>query len=735
MILVELQDIVSVLALMKRETNKTSIQRLQDIFRKMSTLWEMVSEHLNERKHQIDVNEFALIQQIFFRYYNPFYFYTRNPQEYLLDMLSRADNPNIDYLTSWFNHFLCDSRPNWIDYRALLQQWTHCFRHDRSISSKILQQIDMFIDQWINVVPEDVQHTNYFVEHMVNQCFQQSKRDRISVSQMIIELLRDDLHSVQNEKFIEIFTKTFERETLRYPDELLNNLSNSKNPLHDLLIFDKEPGKSNLLVKSLLRLITSSITLTSLGVITDAFYDPSSDTLTYAALFNPSLQALPIHQEILKHLQKQWEIWQNGVRPDEISIWSKFNQRQKIVTQKIWSVVIGTSEEHQLDALFDTNYREMQNKLAVSEKVVTCLNVYCTKACDKDECNAVLGTWHNTFQSSTVRSIQMPRKLEELLPYAERLNPYSNVSNWCAFLQTHRYDYSERKSCLEILHQTYSLFKRFLGKIDEAYTSRQKIPLEELLKLFPHIREAENDLHLLQIHLNPEVRNDLLAVFSFSKHHGRISHLCQGLIKLSSHFSATINRSFYERMRSVDTKTSIQIWIELYQQYRNELETRFLDKVLIFISYYSSSADLFEFLHILTDDDISSLKEASNDRGETSTDAETIFDFGNIKSFMDRTYDMIKDKQLRSILSIDLVIQCFEQAWKQEQTVDLLKCLESSSLSLTSIKHTHLTLNNKEQSKRRRISDILQQSTVIFVRVELHEVSFDVNVQLPIARR
>jgi hypothetical protein len=251
----------------------------------------------------------------------------------------------------------------------------------------------------------------------------------------ILELLGDDLHSVQDPNFIEAFTKKFEREQLEYSQDLLKDLRNPKNPLMYLLNHDKEEKKTNLLVKNAIRVITSSIKVDSVDVISDAFYNPSSDTLTYAALFNESLKSLPIHQETMKYLNQQWETWENGVLPQEIAVWSKFNQRQKTVTHKIWSMVTETLGEHQLDALFDANYRDMQRKSEMNDKVVICLKRYCERARDYDIYNEILRVWYHRFQSNTVGSIEMPEKLQELLPYAEKLNPYSDVRSWRAFLQ------------------------------------------------------------------------------------------------------------------------------------------------------------------------------------------------------------------------------------------------------------------------------------------------------------
>jgi hypothetical protein len=161
----------------KNDQNKIVIQRLQKILQDRQLLWDMISCHLEERKHHIGIDEFWLVRNIFLRYYNPFYLYNINPQDYFFCMLTRRDDHNMEYFVAWFKFFLCESRPIWMNYDVLLQQWTNGFLHDQNMFSEIIRQIDMMIEMWKNVAPDDSQQTNSFVQHMVDQCFQQSKND------------------------------------------------------------------------------------------------------------------------------------------------------------------------------------------------------------------------------------------------------------------------------------------------------------------------------------------------------------------------------------------------------------------------------------------------------------------------------------------------------------------------------------------------------------------------------
>jgi hypothetical protein len=159
------------------DKNKIAVQRLQQILQDRHLLWDTIFHHLEERKYDIGIDEFPLIRNIFLRCYNPFYCYNINPSDYFCCMLSRRDDHNMEYFIAWFKMFLCESRPNWMNYHVLLQKWTNCFLDDQKMFSEIIRQIDMLIELWKNVAPNDIQHRNDFVQHMVNQCSHQSKND------------------------------------------------------------------------------------------------------------------------------------------------------------------------------------------------------------------------------------------------------------------------------------------------------------------------------------------------------------------------------------------------------------------------------------------------------------------------------------------------------------------------------------------------------------------------------
>ena len=292
---------------------------------------------------------------------------------------------------------------------------------------------------------------------------------------------------------------------------------------------------------------------------------------------------------------------------------------------------------------------------------------------------------------------------------------------------------STKSTCVHILQQTLQILEQYHKILQRICATRQTISIEYVVRLFPEIQQAANDLESLRPLLDLAALPQLLSIVSFWKDRSRIHDICTGLMTLNARFPTTSNLVLFGKVCNINERTTGAECASLYEEYCNQIAERFPDRVLTFISYYSSSLDLFDFLHSLTADDVYNLQEGVNDWDETLVSTKTVFDFAIVKNFIDRAYAAMKEKRQGSKdtpFLLDHIITMFTDVWKDNQFTDLLKCLESSSLSLSSIKRIHLELTDKEQSKRRRIADILQKSTVFFVGTGHHETTFDVNVKL-----
>jgi hypothetical protein len=130
---------------------------------------------LNEKNYHISLDEFPFICEIIFRSYNQYILHNIDRQQYLSRMLNRRDGQTLEYFTIWFQNFLCEPNSDWIDYQILLNQWTQCFVGNQDIFSKIIKQMDTLIERWKNAASKDSQRSNFFIKHMVGQCFRQGR--------------------------------------------------------------------------------------------------------------------------------------------------------------------------------------------------------------------------------------------------------------------------------------------------------------------------------------------------------------------------------------------------------------------------------------------------------------------------------------------------------------------------------------------------------------------------------
>jgi hypothetical protein len=70
----------------------------------------------------------------------------------------------------------------------------------------------------------------------------------------------------------------------------------------------------------------------------------------------------------------------------------------------------------------------------MKELIVTCLNTYCQHATDKNIYDAEVQKWQQRFEQDIIQSMETPRILDNIVPVAEKLNPYRNVHSWRTFL-------------------------------------------------------------------------------------------------------------------------------------------------------------------------------------------------------------------------------------------------------------------------------------------------------------
>jgi ribosomal protein L40E len=592
-------------------------------------------------------------------------------------------------------------------------------------------------------------------------------------------------------RFIDAFKSDFARDQLINFNERIKEMY-IDNPLFLLMNISKQQKQQNTLVNHLIALAASMIEINNSEIIHDTFTHPSRQTCIYIILFDESLNSVSIRQQIINCLNDQWMKWKEGdMLIKDVWIWRNFSNEETTIVHQIWTLMAETTgEQYQFDALFNDAYRNLNLKLEMMDNVVTCLNTYCQKATDKNSYETMIDQWNERLEQNNMGSIQFPTVVDNIVPYVEKINPYAEARAWREVLNNqsemndkiesiesqHRdtdestwmqndllstsnfisyFSYNSffcvesfasiqiaminatletrEITCEQIIRQAVQSLDDFQRILRNVCTDQSNGSIQQIIDLFPDIRQAENDLEILQPLIGSSNIPRLLSIVSFWKNHFHIKQICAGSIYLSAKVHAIIDSSFLNTLCAIDEQTSGEKCIAIYEQYQNQYERQFSVKVLTFLSYYGSSLELFAFIHSLTADDVYNLEEAVNDCDETLVNTETVFDFALVKNFVDCVYAAVEEKRQwwkETPFLFKHVIACFEDIWQQSQFGDLLKCLESSSLALTSIKRIHLELTDKEQSQRRRIADILRESIIIFFRIGRYDTTFDVNVQL-----
>lgn len=252
----------------------------------------------------------------------------------------------------------------------------------------------------------------------------------------IYYLLQNSLHSVRDAQFIDTFKKQFLKDVLIYNRHFLKHIQSHDNPLFNLINIDKQQNRQNKLVKDLIDRATSLIEINEVEILNDTFYRPSRENFTYAILFNESLNSFPIYTQVMDYLKIQLKKWiTEGVMANDVWTWQGFSNGQSSIVRKIWPLVIqATGGTYQIDEIFDATHRDMQAKLEMKEKIVTCLDVYCQYASDKGMYHAEVREWHRRFERESIKSIEIPKMLQDIVPFAEKLNPYRNARSWRTFL-------------------------------------------------------------------------------------------------------------------------------------------------------------------------------------------------------------------------------------------------------------------------------------------------------------
>jgi hypothetical protein len=314
---------------------------------------------------------------------------------------------------------------------------------------------------------------------------------------------------------------------------------------------------------------------------------------------------------------------------------------------------------------------------------------------------------------------------------------FKNVPNCCLILELQSKSVNDvlRLSCLEILEQATEILFQFKADLTILCTSQQQALFPQLQRLFPDKHYIDHELSVLKLLVNEDIVMHLDILLDYWKNREHINHICSGSHNMWEQYKISISDklSVLQKILDLDDETTGDICIEVYQDYRNHYSNKFSPLILDFMAQWSLSNELLIFLYSLEATDIDNLLEVVNDWDETLINTQTILEFVLLKRFFDKVNIKIESIRKEKCLELDDIIVCFEEVLNNIESKTILSSIELCSKNLPSIRRLHDS-QNKEQSKRKRILDIMENSSFSFFDSQLKgvvnssEYQFDVHV-------
>ena len=127
-------------------------------------------------KLDITVQQFDSIRNIFILSSGTSILYHVKKQDFLMKVLTSRNNPrSAEFYTQWFLAFMTPGKDQQSvidaeEFKPMLKNWTNCFGHLPESTVEMIKRMDTLI-----AALGDHPHSAYFIEQMVDLCFEQSK--------------------------------------------------------------------------------------------------------------------------------------------------------------------------------------------------------------------------------------------------------------------------------------------------------------------------------------------------------------------------------------------------------------------------------------------------------------------------------------------------------------------------------------------------------------------------------
>ncbi|CAF1198125.1 unnamed protein product, partial [Didymodactylos carnosus] len=662
---------------------------LCNIIEKCQELPSVIANYLNKVRIN-DINQLNSIRQILTEYYNPFLLGSIIKTQYIITLLTRHSFTKSGELgtfyTKWFNCFLCDpyhdnTKEETEIFQYLLSEWLRQITLNREIYSDLIKSIDILIEML-----ENTENKNNVPSLCVNIFLQSILTLYFNGKQDLFRLINEIEINIRNNRFIEAFKIKYKINVAEKNQFIMKQMNNMQNPLIQLLQNAKKYPTSRL-IPNLMEICTDIITLRNSEIFLESISSPDRESFLSLILFEPHFKNFKIHQAALNELLERVH-----------------------------------KKQTSMGLLFSAASREMEEKLNIKKKVQLCLTTYCREADDFDQLQILIDQTTKQLTSATIKSVQIPNELTQVIPFAGVLNRYSTSETWYNYRKIHEENYNNQRSS-EIIASREPLINEedHNQRMQQKQEEIKSLPSEQwnttsvktIMSMFKNIQLIDQEMDILRPLLQVDSIKYLTAILNYSKNRKYVKKTCRGIQNLAKFHNLSGDYSLFHTLIEMTLKSSGKDCYASYQQFTETYTSKQPENTFIVCSQYYDSYDLVNFVKKLNRTDMDNLLQAVNDWDESFINTQTVVDFVQLGRFLDSVDSYIATKQPQVMLND--VLQHITTLLKQKEYLDVVNCFKSCVASLSGIQRLYLELTDKEESKRTKIFNIVNNSSMQFV--------------------
>ena len=275
----------------------------------------------------------------------------------------------------------------------------------------------------------------------------------------------------------------------------------------------------------------------------------------------------------------------------------------------------------------------------------------------------------------------------------------------------------DRRSCIDILRANIQILYAFANPLITTCLKWQVLPISNLLGIYSDAQDVDHDSEVLNPLLHPDDIADLKSILDFWNKREFLNCLCKGYIKLCTKYEIKVQDGLtvFQNILDVSDQTLGENCVKVYRNYCAHGSNKYSESIIRLISHWGSSEEMFDLLYSLDRTDIDDLLEIFNDWDETLIDTKTVLDFVLLKRFLDKIDIRINQaKDPGRPRELNDLTNCFQGLLNENEFKDITTNIKSSFENLSIIKDIRLKITDKEQSKRKRILDIIVNSKIYF---------------------